>query len=357
MTDIDVDQPQPANHELSRIDAALDRRRAGGIAVDRWAGLTFSEYREAIEFAKLMAQARNSVPAYLKSNAGDCLAIVTQSLRWRLEPYWVAQHSYVARAESMITYDAAVHAAIVLSSGLLKGRPRYTYAGEGEERTCTVSATYVGETEPHEYTTPPLRQIRPPPSDKGGVKGSPLWLRDPDQQLGYYAIRNWGRRYAPELLGGVYTPDEFENATQEAPIDVTPSPNLLARLPGRMEGQGFQPNIVDPTLEPEPAPAREAPRKPKDELPAPPEAPAAPEPEKPASEAPNGNATAYPESAPEYLAYASAWIRAAVDPDQISYRWQAEESVRKAVKVTPAERKRLESMVEAAIAKVSKARK
>src|SRR6516164_6213258 len=124
MTDTTVLEP-PLAQQLTRVDEPMERKRVGDMAVNKWAGLTFTEYREAIEFAKLMAQARHSVPGYLKQNAGDCLAIVTQALRWKLEPYWVAQHSYIAKAEALIAYDSAVHNAIVLSSGILKARPRY----------------------------------------------------------------------------------------------------------------------------------------------------------------------------------------------------------------------------------------
>jgi hypothetical protein len=202
-----------------------------------------------------MAQSRNFIPAWLRGNNGDCLGIVTQALRWRLEPYWIAQHAYISKADGLVTYDSAVHAAIVISSGLLKDRPRYELTGEGEERRCTVYATFKGETEPHEYTTPPLKQCRPRRNDKDTVKGSPLWDRDPDQQLGYYAVRNWGRRHAPELLGGVYARDEFDDASQDAEPAAKPSPELLQRLPGRIEGAGFGENGDIGTLLAEDAPA------------------------------------------------------------------------------------------------------
>jgi len=205
------------NQTTALVETSLDRRRIGDMKIDKFSGLTFGEYREAVEFAKLVAQAKHSIPAYLKQNPGDCLAIITQALRWRMEPFWLAQHSYIARADetSLIAYDAAVHAAIVLSVANINGRPRYSYQDEGDQRTCTVQATFVGETAPHTYTTPPLGKCRPPRNERGQIKGSPLWEKDPDQQLGYYAIRNWGRRYCPDLLGGVYDVEEFEHTSQE----------------------------------------------------------------------------------------------------------------------------------------------
>jgi hypothetical protein len=339
----------------------MERKRVGDMAISKWAGLTFTEYREAIEFAKMMAQARNSIPGYLKQNPGDCLAIVTQSLRWRLEPYWVAQHSYIAKSEALIAYDAAVHAAIVISSGILEGRPRYTYAGEGEERTCTVTATFIGEREPHDYTTPPLRQCRPPKNEHGVIKGSPLWSKDVDQQLGYYAMRNWGRRHCPELLGGVYDREEFEHTTQTDTDIVPPSPNLMARLPGKMEGAGFQTDVVDAGLAKEAeAKAEEAKtekkvRKATGTATASSEsvAEAAPaqtlEPEKPAPGPP-----VQPQTAEQYMAYAAKWIEKGSDPDDLAARWDGEVEMRQALKVPLAVRKRLDGMMVERIAELRK---
>ena len=66
----------PLTQQLTRIDQPMERKRVGDMVVNKFAGLTFQEYRECIEFAKLMSQAKHSVPAYLKENAGDCLAII-----------------------------------------------------------------------------------------------------------------------------------------------------------------------------------------------------------------------------------------------------------------------------------------
>jgi RecT family protein len=195
------------NNTPARIDAPLDRRNLGEMSVDKFAGLTFKDYQDAIDFAKVVTHAKYGLPAFLRNNASDCLIITTQALRWRLEPVWVMQQAYITKADGIINYDNFVFGAVLMASGLAKGRPRYSYAGQGEARTCTISVTFKDETEPYTYTTPPLKVCK---------KNSPLWVTDPDQQLGYYAIRSFTRRYIPELLGGVYSNDEFEDSTKEA---------------------------------------------------------------------------------------------------------------------------------------------
>ena len=37
---------------------------------------------------------------------------------------------------------------------------------------------------------------------------STQWATDPMQQIGYLAVRKWARRFTPDVLLGVYTPDE-----------------------------------------------------------------------------------------------------------------------------------------------------
>jgi len=63
-----------------------------------------------------------------------------------------------------------------------------------------------------EYATPEIRNIK--------VQNSPLWKNDPDQQLSYAAARSLARRHFPDVLLGVYTPEEMAEETMR---EVTPS--------------------------------------------------------------------------------------------------------------------------------------
>ncbi|CAK6492567.1 hypothetical protein PANNVG_01632 [Pantoea sp. Nvir] len=54
------------------------------------------------------------------------------------------------------------------------------------------------------------------------TRNSPLWKTAPKQQLAYLAVKYWARLYYPDVILGVYTPDEFEPA-QRAERDVTPA--------------------------------------------------------------------------------------------------------------------------------------
>ena len=54
------------------------------------------------------------------------------------------------------------------------------------------------------------------------TRNSPLWKTAPKQQLAYLAVKYWARLYCPDVILGVYTPDEFE-PIQRAERDVTPA--------------------------------------------------------------------------------------------------------------------------------------
>jgi hypothetical protein len=159
-----------------------------------------SNMGEAMELAKLMA-ASNFVPAHLRGKAGDCLAVVMQAGRWAMDPFAVGNKSYFVN--DRIAYEAQLVGAVLNSSGLLDGRLSYDWQGEGNDLVCTVSGKLKGDPEVKRRRVP-IKNIT--------TRNSPLWKQDPEQQLGYYAGRAWGRLYAPEVLMGVYTPDELSTA-------------------------------------------------------------------------------------------------------------------------------------------------
>lgn len=209
-----------------RIEQKIDKDVTGALAVVGTGGaanIVPKSLGELMEFAKVMALAGPCIRPQFRNNPGACLAISLQAFRWGQDPFAVANKAYLTRSKSgdeQIAYEAQLVHAIVNTRAPLQKRLRVTYSGEGVQRRCKVTGYLAGETDPSEYESPAIAQI--------AVKNSPLWSADPDQQLHYYATRAWARRHVPEILLGVYTPDEI--ATQERQydpnraIDVTPRP-------------------------------------------------------------------------------------------------------------------------------------
>ena len=221
--------------QIAKIEDRIDQTRAGKIAVSLSAGgIQVNDMRDVMEMAKLMAVSAQAVPKHLRGEPGMCLGICIQAIEWRLSPFAVANKSYVVN--DRLAYESQLLHSVVEARAPIVGRLRCSYEGQNGDRTCTVTGLFEGESEPHEYTTPKVKDIK--------VKNSPLWTSDTDQQLWYYGSRAWARKWCPDVLLGIYTPEEVEQfpAGEEA-RDVTP--NLISRLSGRMtEGQGFHPDNV-----------------------------------------------------------------------------------------------------------------
>lgn len=168
--------------------------------------LAISNYAELEKFASLMAIS-NFVPKHLRGKPADCVAVALQAMRWEMDPFSVAGKTYFVN--DGIGYEAQLVNAIIISRAPIKGRPKFSWSGEGENLKCTASATFIGEDEPTEYEAE-LKTIT--------TRNSPLWKQQPRQQLAYFALRAWARLYCPDVIMGVYTREEVQDST----IDITP---------------------------------------------------------------------------------------------------------------------------------------
>ncbi|GKW21866.1 hypothetical protein PEC302107_35950 [Pectobacterium araliae] len=174
-----------------------------------------------VRFAELMAQGKTTVPNHLAGKPSDCLAVTMQAAQWGMNPFAVAQKTHVVNGN--LGYEAQLVNAVVSSSSLLSSRINYVWDGDWSKcsgkndkshaLTVTVFATLKGESEPRSLTIS-MAQV--------GVRNSPNWEVDPKQQLAYLAVKRWARLHAPDVLLGVYTPDELEESRPCMERDITP---------------------------------------------------------------------------------------------------------------------------------------
>lgn len=158
--------------------------------------------------AEMMASARVTVPKHLAGSPGDCLAVMMQAMQWGMNPFAVAQKTHLVNGT--LGYEAQLVNAVISSSSLLASRINYEFEGDwkdvkgktdkSDHVAVTVSATLRGEQQP--------RSLRVSMA-QAGVRNSPNWDSDPRQQLAYLATKKWARLHAPDVLLGVYTPDEL----------------------------------------------------------------------------------------------------------------------------------------------------
>ena len=158
---------------------------------------------EAMEIAKLMSGG-NFVPKHLRGAPGDCLAVVMQAARWGMDPFAVGNKTYFVN--DRMAYEAQLVNAVVNSSNVLDGRLKVEWSGEGNNLKCLVTGRIKGD---------PDIKTREVKLANITTRNSPLWKSDPEQQIAYFATRAWARLHAPEVLLGVYTPDEIESIPPE----------------------------------------------------------------------------------------------------------------------------------------------
>jgi hypothetical protein len=209
-----------------------------------------------IRLADIMAKGRATVPSHFQGNSADCAAVIMQSIQWKMNPFAVAQKTHIVNG--ILGYEAQLVNAVIQSSGVTLDRFNYDWFGaweniigkskvvdkpasgkygEKDYKKATqyrlpdydmndedglgicVSATLRGETEPR---TLKLLLVQ------ASVRNSPLWATDPKQQLAYLAVKRWTRLYAPDVILGVYSPDELSEDNPKE-VDITPKETAQAK--------------------------------------------------------------------------------------------------------------------------------
>lgn len=202
-------------------------------------GLVPANMTEAMKLADMMATAR-LVPVGLQKSPADCLMVIQQAIRWDMDPFAVAQECSVIQGKLM--HSGKLVAAVVNARGNLIERLSYKYDGVGDARTITVTGRLQGEASAR---TVSVRLGEAKTNNK-------VWQTQPDQQLAYHGARVWARRHTPELMLGVYSPEEFDVPKREPP---KPAPNvMLQELPphdaetGELEAELSELDAVDSDL-------------------------------------------------------------------------------------------------------------
>ncbi|EAP2788059.1 recombinase RecT [Salmonella enterica] len=196
-------------------------------------------------FANLMADSQVTVPAHLAGKPADCMAIVMQAMQWGMNPYAVAQKTHLVNG--VLGYEAQLVNAVIASSSAIHGRFHYRYGGDWERCTRTQEITRDKNGKNGKYTVTErvrgwtdedeiglfvqvgailrgeVEIIWGEPLYLSGVvtRNSPLWVSNPKQQIAYLGVKYWARLYCPEVILGVYTPDEVEQRTER---EINPAP-------------------------------------------------------------------------------------------------------------------------------------
>lgn len=184
--------------------------------------------------SEVMANSGNFVPEHYRGKPDACMAVVMQAARWGMDPFAVAQKTFIVGNSGVLGYEAQLVNAVINTMAPTKDRIHFEWFGEWGnivgrfvEKTSSQNKKYIapgwnlkdeagvgvrawatlkGETEPRELVLM-LSQAQ--------VRNSTLWASDPRQQLAYLAVKRWARLYCPDVILGVYTADEIDEREEK----------------------------------------------------------------------------------------------------------------------------------------------
>lgn len=196
---------------------------------------------QVTHFAELMSQGISMLPEHLQGKPADCMAVALQAASWGMNPFVVAQKTHIVNGT--LGYEAQLVNAVVSSSRAIVGRFHYRTIGDWSKWKYTtkkitkkgkggstyqvdvhsglneqglgvqVGAILYGETEITWDDVLYIEHIE--------NRNSPLWQTRPLQQMKYLGVKYWARIYCPEVILGVYTPDELAEP-QPAEREINP---------------------------------------------------------------------------------------------------------------------------------------
>lgn len=196
-----------------------------------------------MKLAEFMAKGKISIPEKYKGNAPDCLAVIMQSVQWKMNPYSVIQKTYPIKGK--MGYEGQLVHAVIIANAPIQGRLHFEWQGDWEKikgkfetkdgengkyyvkkwsdadekgLSVIVSGTLIGETEP---------RVRKVELSQVAIRNSPQWIYDPEQQITYLGVLKWSRINTPEVIMGVYTPDELGEQESVPEKDVTASSEVV----------------------------------------------------------------------------------------------------------------------------------
>jgi hypothetical protein len=194
---------------------------------------------EGVERIANMMAKMGTMPAHLMNKPADCFRVVVQAVKWGMDPFVVAECTSLVHGR--MCYEGKLVAAVLQSLGSIEGRLEYDIKGTGQNAEITITGKPKGGKVQTLHGT--VAQWRTT-TKKDGQKIPNAWDNIPEDMLIYRGTRQWARRYAPEALLGVRTPDEFDQEIEkevEATIHpAEPEPARTGQAPTGIAASVFE---------------------------------------------------------------------------------------------------------------------
>jgi hypothetical protein len=204
------------NDTTTNVPVERGTLKAREIMVTR-GGVAITDFGAMIAYSNAMAEADVGLPPFMRGKPGLCLSVLRTALRFGLDEFALARECYAVSGQ--LAYQSKAIAAMILAAVPMQHRPRYTYTGDSkvertkDEETGKIKMRRTGDLQCTVTVTLADGEVITPTSPKIGeilIQNSPLWFSDERQQLGYYTMRALARLNLPDVILGLYTPEERE---------------------------------------------------------------------------------------------------------------------------------------------------
>lgn len=183
-------------------------------------GVSIFHNGAAFEHAQRIAKMLSSsdlVPANYKNNMSNTLVALEMAHRIGVSPLAVMQNMNVIHGKP--SWSSTFIISSINSCGRFKPL-RFVVEGEGDKRTCYAWTT---DSRGERLEGPPVSIEMAKKEGWFGKSGS-KWQTMPELMLRYRAAAFFGRLYAPEMLMGMHSAEEVEDAPPVGTVTVISEP-------------------------------------------------------------------------------------------------------------------------------------
>lgn len=223
---------------MSDENTQLAKRDEGQLSATRYEPKSLGQL---VKYAKL-AVCSSLCPSHIK-NVEDAVLIIQRGAELGINAVSALQNMYVVKGKASMSAQLAV--------GICKASRECEYfqMTDLSPQSCTWETKRAGNPKPTTYT------FTKTDAQNAGLWGSGTWKKYPGNMLSARASMNLARIEYPDLLAGIYTPDEltdgsakvYEPLPGERPAD---APKRKAAAPDVVDAEWE--DAPDPEPEPEP---------------------------------------------------------------------------------------------------------
>jgi len=174
-----------------------------------------------------MFAASNQVPAHFRGDQASCAIALDMAFRMNISPMMALQNMYVVHGNPGISSQLAI--ALSEKAGVFDGPIDFEIQGSGDNLQVTAKAKLAVSKREIRLTVSYKQAMDAGwPRSKEGIK--PFWKAMPEQMLRYRSAVFLIRTYAPSVIMGMHTKEEWEDQGDQVEARVDPGALLAQKI-------------------------------------------------------------------------------------------------------------------------------